>query len=66
MRVTHSGAVRIVDRLEEAGLARRESDPFAADMCVAHFEGACPVTKAADRARVLGLAETRRATRGTG
>jgi DNA-binding MarR family transcriptional regulator len=27
MRVSHSRAVRIVDRLEEAGLARRESDP---------------------------------------
>lgn len=27
MRVTHSRAVRVVDRLEAAGLARRESDP---------------------------------------
>jgi MarR family transcriptional regulator, negative regulator of the multidrug operon emrRAB len=27
MRVSHSRAVRVVDRLEEAGLARRESDP---------------------------------------
>jgi DNA-binding MarR family transcriptional regulator len=27
MRVSHSRAVRIVDRLEGAGLARRESDP---------------------------------------
>src|SRR5215210_6747696 len=27
MRVSHSRAVRIVDRLETAGLARRESDP---------------------------------------
>ena len=27
MRVSHSRAVRIVDRLEEAGLARREPDP---------------------------------------
>jgi DNA-binding MarR family transcriptional regulator len=27
MRVSHSRAVRIVDRLEAAGLARRESDP---------------------------------------
>ena len=27
MRVSHSRAVRIIDRLEAAGLARRESDP---------------------------------------
>jgi DNA-binding MarR family transcriptional regulator len=27
MRVSHSRAVRVVDRLEEAGLARREADP---------------------------------------
>jgi DNA-binding MarR family transcriptional regulator len=27
MRVSHSRAVRVVDRLESAGLARRESDP---------------------------------------
>jgi DNA-binding MarR family transcriptional regulator len=27
MRVSHSRAVRVVDRLEEAGLARREHDP---------------------------------------
>jgi DNA-binding MarR family transcriptional regulator len=27
MRVSHSRAVRVVDRLEQAGLARRESDP---------------------------------------
>jgi DNA-binding MarR family transcriptional regulator len=27
MRVSHSRAVRVVDRLEEAGLARREPDP---------------------------------------
>src|SRR5215212_2324950 len=27
MRVTHSRAVRVVDRLEAAGLARRERDP---------------------------------------
>ena len=27
MRVSHSRAVRVVDRLEEAGLARRASDP---------------------------------------
>jgi DNA-binding MarR family transcriptional regulator len=27
MRVSHSRAVRIVDRLEEGGLARREADP---------------------------------------
>jgi DNA-binding MarR family transcriptional regulator len=27
MRVSHSRAVRVVDRLEEAGLARREDDP---------------------------------------
>jgi DNA-binding MarR family transcriptional regulator len=27
MRVSHSRAVRVVDRLETAGLARRESDP---------------------------------------
>jgi DNA-binding MarR family transcriptional regulator len=27
MRVSHSRAVRVVDRLEAAGLARRESDP---------------------------------------
>jgi DNA-binding MarR family transcriptional regulator len=27
MRVSHSRAVRVVDRLEDAGLARRESDP---------------------------------------
>jgi DNA-binding MarR family transcriptional regulator len=28
MRVSHSRAVRVVDRLEAAGLARREPDPF--------------------------------------
>jgi DNA-binding MarR family transcriptional regulator len=28
MRVSHSRAVRVVDRLEAAGLARRESDPL--------------------------------------
>jgi DNA-binding MarR family transcriptional regulator len=27
MRVSHSRAVRVVDRIEDAGLARRESDP---------------------------------------
>src|SRR5215210_1673861 len=92
MRVSHSRAVRVVDRLEAAGLARRESDPSdgrralvwlepagrelaerllgalldattvdaraARETCrlcdahaCGHYDGACPVTRAADRRR---------------
>jgi DNA-binding MarR family transcriptional regulator len=40
MGVSHSRAVRIVDRLEEAGLARREADPLDGRRALVRLESA--------------------------
>jgi DNA-binding MarR family transcriptional regulator len=40
MRVSHSRAVRVVDRLEAAGLARRESDPLDGRRALVRLEPA--------------------------
>jgi DNA-binding MarR family transcriptional regulator len=40
MRVSHSRAVRVVDRLEEAGLARREPDPLDGRRALVRLEPA--------------------------
>ena len=56
MRVSHSRAVRVVDRLEEAGLARRESDPTDGRRALVRLEpaGRELAERALDsRARVL-------------
>ena len=57
MRVSHSRAVRVVDRLEAAGLARRESDPSDGRRALVRLEpaGRRLAQRALDaRARVLG------------
>jgi len=59
MRVSHSRAVRVVDRLEDAGLARRESDPSDGRRALVWLEP--PGRQLAERAlearsRVLRLA----------
>jgi DNA-binding MarR family transcriptional regulator len=59
MRVSHSRAVRIVDRLEAAGLARRESDPLDGRRALVWLEpaGRDLAERALDaRSRVLLLA----------
>ena len=59
MRVSHSRAVRVVDRLEAAGLARRESDPSDGRRALVWLEpsGRELAERALEaRARVLGLA----------
>jgi DNA-binding MarR family transcriptional regulator len=59
MRVSHSRAVRVVDRLEAAGLARRESDPSDGRRALVRLEPAGHelAGRALDaRARVLRLA----------
>jgi DNA-binding MarR family transcriptional regulator len=59
MRVSHSRAVRIVDRLEAAGLARRESDPSDGRRALVWLEpaGRELAERALDaRSRVLVLA----------
>lgn len=48
MRVSHSRAVRVVDRLEAAGLARREADPSDGRRALVRLEPAG--RKLADRA----------------
>ena len=48
LRVSHSRAVRIVDRLEEAGLARREADPSDGRRALVWLEA--PGRELADRA----------------
>jgi MarR family transcriptional regulator, negative regulator of the multidrug operon emrRAB len=56
MRVSHSRAVRVVDRLEAAGLARRESDPSDGRRALVRLEpaGRELAERALDaRARVL-------------
>src|SRR5215207_5154901 len=56
MRVSHSRAVRVVDRLEGAGLARRESDPADGRRALVFLEPAGRELAAralAARARVL-------------
>jgi MarR family transcriptional regulator, negative regulator of the multidrug operon emrRAB len=56
MRVSHSRAVRVVDRLEAAGLARRESDPSDGRRALVRLEpaGRELAQRALDaRARVL-------------
>jgi MarR family transcriptional repressor of emrRAB len=56
MRVSHSRAVRVVDRLEAAGLARRESDPSDGRRALVRLEptGRDLAERALDaRARVL-------------
>jgi MarR family transcriptional repressor of emrRAB len=56
MRVSHSRAVRVVDRLEAAGLARRESDPSDGRRALVRLEpaGRELADRALDaRARVL-------------
>ena len=57
MRVSHSRAVRVVDRLEAAGLARRESDPTDGRRALVRLEpaGRELAERALEaRARVLG------------
>ena len=57
MRVSHSRAVRVVDRLEAAGLARRESDPSDGRRALVRLEpaGRELAERALEaRARVLG------------
>ena len=59
MRVSHSRAVRVVDRLEDAGLARRESDPADGRRALVWLEpsGRELAERALEaRSRVLGLA----------
>jgi DNA-binding PadR family transcriptional regulator len=59
MRVSHSRAVRVVDRLEAAGLARRESDPLDGRRALVWLEpaGRELAERALEaRARVLRLA----------
>jgi MarR family transcriptional repressor of emrRAB len=59
MRVSHSRAVRVVDRLEAAGLARRESDPSDGRRALVWLEpaGRELADRALDaRARVLAAA----------
>jgi DNA-binding MarR family transcriptional regulator len=59
MRVSHSRAVRVVDRLEAAGLARRESDPSDGRRALVWLEpaGQALAEQALDaRARVLDAA----------
>src|SRR5687768_8432222 len=59
MRVSHSRAVRVVDRLEAAGLARRESDPSDGRRALVRLEpaGRELAERALDaRSRVLQLA----------
>ena len=59
MRVSHSRAVRVVDRLEAAGLARRESDPSDGRRALVRLEpaGRELAERALDaRARVLFFA----------
>jgi MarR family transcriptional repressor of emrRAB len=59
MRVSHSRAVRIVDRLEAAGLARREPDPSDGRRALVRLEpaGRELAERALDaRSRVLRLA----------
>src|SRR3954471_15540619 len=56
MRVSHSRAVRVVDRLEAAGLARREADPSDGRRALVWLEpsGRALAERALDaRARVL-------------
>jgi MarR family transcriptional repressor of emrRAB len=56
MRVSHSRAVRVVDRLEAAGLARRESDPSDGRRALVRLEPAgreLAERALAARARVL-------------
>ena len=58
MRVSHSRAVRVVDRLEAAGLARRESDPLDGRRALVRLEPAgreLAERALAAGARVLGL-----------
>jgi DNA-binding MarR family transcriptional regulator len=59
MRVSHSRAVRVVDGLESAGLARREPDPLDGRRALVYLEppGRELAQRALDaRARVLQLA----------
>jgi MarR family transcriptional regulator, negative regulator of the multidrug operon emrRAB len=59
MRVSHSRAVRVVDRLEAAGLARREADPTDGRRALVWLEpaGRALAERALDaRARVLRTA----------
>ena len=51
MRVSHSRAVRVVDRLEAAGLARREADPSDGRRALVWLE---PAGREAGRARARG------------
>jgi DNA-binding MarR family transcriptional regulator len=62
MHVSHSRAVRVVDSLEAAGLARRESDPADGRRALVRLEpagGELADRALAARARVLGLAVAR-------
>jgi DNA-binding MarR family transcriptional regulator len=59
MRVSHSRAVRVVDRLEGAGLARRESDPSDGRRALVWLEPAgrdLAARALGARSRVLGSA----------
>jgi DNA-binding MarR family transcriptional regulator len=59
MRVSHSRAVRVVDKLEENGLARREPDPLDGRRALVYLEPAgheVAERALAARARVLQLA----------
>jgi DNA-binding MarR family transcriptional regulator len=61
MRVSHSRAVRVVDRLEAAGLARREADPSDGRRALVRLEPAgreLAERALAARARVLLAAVT--------
>jgi MarR family transcriptional regulator, negative regulator of the multidrug operon emrRAB len=62
MRVSHSRAVRVVDRLEAAGLARREPDPFDGRRALVWLEPAGRelgerALEARSRALLLAVAE---------
>jgi MarR family transcriptional regulator, negative regulator of the multidrug operon emrRAB len=62
MRVSHSRAVRVVDRLEAAGLARRESDPSDGRRALVWLQpaGRERAERALDaRSRILQLAVAR-------
>jgi DNA-binding MarR family transcriptional regulator len=59
MRVSHSRAVRVVDKLEQEGLARREPDPLDGRRALVYLEPAghhLAERALAARARVLQLA----------
>jgi DNA-binding MarR family transcriptional regulator len=62
MRLTHSRAVRVVDRLEAAGLARRETDPSDGRRALVRLEpaGRAAAERALEaRSRVLERAVAR-------